>query len=273
MQQTFASRLRYLDADDLDDSDLDFDGLQVRSADDDKLGEVDGFLVDSGSGRVLYAVVDSGGWFTSRRFLMPIGHMTLDRDRSALRVDVSRDTLRQYPEFDERTFSNLSDDDLRAYEHRMGAICCPDDLAADRTAWRHDTARHYQSPTWWAANAYTASRLRTIEPSSFRSRQTTSAGETPATAVPPDIRSRERFDREHVTAHGDEVSGRRSTDDVSPHFAGRAQPGDVLGLETGGETTGLGDTADDEDKRRRDAERRDAELDRDERLDRDKERR
>jgi hypothetical protein len=34
----------------------------------------------------------------------------------------------------------------------------------------------------------------------------------------------------------------------------RAQPGDVLGIETGGETTGLGDTARDEDERREDAE-------------------
>jgi hypothetical protein len=34
----------------------------------------------------------------------------------------------------------------------------------------------------------------------------------------------------------------------------RAQPGDVLGIERGGETTGLGDTEEDEDRRRREAE-------------------
>lgn len=257
MQQTFASRLRYLDADDLDGSDLDLDGLDVRSADDEKVGEIDGFLVDSGSGRVLYTVIDSGGWFTSRRFLVPIGHATLDPDRSALRVDVSRATLRQYPEFNERTFSTLSDDDLRSYEHRLGTICCPDDLAAERTAWRHETARHYQQPAWWAASAYTASRLRPIEPSSFRSRPSTSTGATAGSVVSSDIRSRDRFDREHIAARADESGERRPSDDVSPHFAGRAQPGDVLGLETGGETTGLGDTAEDEDTRRRKAERAD----------------
>ena len=36
----------------------------------------------------------------------------------------------------------------------------------------------------------------------------------------------------------------------SPHFGGRAQPGDVLGVETEGEQTHVGDTAEDEDKRR-----------------------
>ena len=34
----------------------------------------------------------------------------------------------------------------------------------------------------------------------------------------------------------------------------RAQPGDVLGIERGGETTSLGDTEEDEDTRRRQAE-------------------
>jgi peptide subunit release factor RF-3 len=34
----------------------------------------------------------------------------------------------------------------------------------------------------------------------------------------------------------------------------RAQPGDVLGIEHDGETTELGDTAEDEDERREDAE-------------------
>jgi hypothetical protein len=241
---TYASRLRYLDADDLDDSVVDFDGLDVRGTDDSKLGEVDGFLVDPGSGRVLYTVVDSGGWFTSRRFLVPIGHATVNRERPALRVDISRDSLRNYPEFDERRFRELSDDELSAYEQRMASICCPDDLRGETAAWRHDAARHYQQPGWWSAGAYTASRLRPIEPASFRTRVTADAAST--------VRTRETFDREHVTARADDE---RATDDTSPHLGGRAQPGDVLGLETGGETTGIGDTAEDEDERRRAAER------------------
>jgi hypothetical protein len=35
----------------------------------------------------------------------------------------------------------------------------------------------------------------------------------------------------------------------------RAQPGDVLGIERGGETTSLGDTDESENQRRRDAEK------------------
>ena len=52
----------------------------------------------------------------------------------------------------------------------------------------------------------------------------------------------------------DEADDRRRGD-VSPHFGGRAQPGDVLGFETGGETTSLGDTSEDENKRRHEIEK------------------
>lgn len=255
-QTTYASRLRYLDADDLDNSDVDFEGLDVRGVDDEKLGEVDGFLVDSGTGRVLYTVVDSGGWFTSRRFLLPIGHATVDRDASALRVDVARNRLRSYPEFDERQFSQLSDEDLRSYEHRMGAVCCPEETTGEMAGWRHDSARHYQQPAWWSATMFTASRLQPIAPSSFRTRasateSSSAAGDASGASMPV----REIFDREHVAARASEDREGRAADDVSPHVGGRAQPGDVLGIESGGETTGIGDTAEAEDKRRRDAER------------------
>ena len=41
----------------------------------------------------------------------------------------------------------------------------------------------------------------------------------------------------------------------SPHFGSRAQPGDVIGVETGGEQTHVGETTEDENNRRRDAEK------------------
>jgi uncharacterized protein YjbJ (UPF0337 family) len=53
-------------------------------------------------------------------------------------------------------------------------------------------------------------------------------------------------------ATGSRTEVRRS-DEAALDNGVRAQPGDVLGLDTGGETTSLGDTAEDEDKRRVDA--------------------
>jgi len=162
---TYIARLRYLEADDIDDSVVDFDGLDVRGSDDEKLGDIAGFVVDATSGRVYYAVVDSGGWFTSQRFLLPIGHATIDRDRRALRVDVTKDTLRGYPEFDEDRFRQFSDEDLRAFERRMAEACCPSEPHEDVSVgtWHFDTRRHYTQPEWWAGRVYDRERLRPVQ--------------------------------------------------------------------------------------------------------------
>jgi hypothetical protein len=167
---SYASRLRYLDADDVDDSVVNFDGLDVRGHDGEKLGGVDGFIVDLASGRALYVVVDSGGWFRSRRFLAPIGHAVIDHDGHALALDISKERLHQYPEFEEARFSEFTDADLRTFESRMSAACCPEEAANDVpvATWPYDTRRHYQQPAWWTGGAYAHERLRRVESPMYR---------------------------------------------------------------------------------------------------------
>ncbi len=167
---SYASRLRYLDADDVDDSVVEFDGLNVTGRDGERVGDVNGFIVDLASGRVLYIVVDSGGWFRSRRFLAPIGHAVIDHDRHALSLDLSKDRLDQYPEFDESRFSKFTDADLRAFDARMSAACCPEEAVGEAAepAWPYDTRRHYQQPAWWTGGAYAYERLRPVEAPMYR---------------------------------------------------------------------------------------------------------
>lgn len=162
-QTTYASRLRYLDAKDIDDSVVKFAGLDVHGTDGSKLGDIDGFVIDSASGRVLYTVVDSGGWFRSRRFLLPIGHATVDREAGVLNVDVTKERLESYPEFNEKKFTSFSDDDFRAFDTSMAAACCPDDEEMEATAGP-DGRRHYNQPDWWTPNAYLTERLKPVEP-------------------------------------------------------------------------------------------------------------
>ena len=238
-QTTFASRLRYLDAGDVDDSVVDFDGLDVRGRDNEKLGDIDGFVVDVTSGRVLYAVIDSSGWFTTRRFLLPIGHATIvDRADAALRVDVPKAALQKYPRFDEDRFQELSDADLCAFEAATAAACCTDERMVSDGVWPYDTPRHYTQPAWWNSRTYEPERLRAVAASVFAQ-----------VSAPP----RDRYERDRIVAQSSEQAAER--DDVSPHFEGRAQPGDVLGIETGGERTYIGETSEDENARRRRAER------------------
>ena len=69
--------LKYLPADDLDDDTVDFDGMKLEEPSGKTLGKVEGFIVDSDSGRPYYAVIDAGGWFKSKHFLLPVGHVRL----------------------------------------------------------------------------------------------------------------------------------------------------------------------------------------------------
>ena len=296
-QTTYASRLRYLDADDLDDSAVTFGDLDVHGTDGEKLGDLDGFLVEPTAGRVLYLVVDSGGWFTSRRILLPVEHATVDRDAKSLRVNVSKQSLHGYPEFDEDRFGTFSDDEFHAYHRRMGAAWTTNTITGSTAAGAFDANTSYRQPSWWPSNAYRSERLRPVSASAFGTR---AAGTAAAAGAAAHLADRDRGihvrdegrdvrdephthgtvthshpgghehhthdrDRELVTAHDrddtrrdhDTVheAGGRDRDDISPHFGGRAQPGDILGLETGGETTNIGDSAEDENKRRRTAEK------------------
>lgn len=277
---SYASRLRYLDAGDVDDSNVDFSDLEVRGHDNAKLGDIDGFIVDAATGRVFHIVVDSGGWFSSRRFLLPVGHATIDREHDALRVDVTRDALSRYPEFHDDRFRAFSDDDLRTFERRTAEACCPDEPFEDVSVgtWAWDARRHYTQPAWWQSERL--AQHERLAPIGSGVAGVAAAAGTAAAGRPA---ASETFDRDLVTARerdrvrdddlrrdGREADAReplrderRTRYEDSPHLDGRAQPGDVLGLETGGETTTLGETTEDENKRRRSAEETARKLDSD----------
>src|SRR5262245_19188840 len=103
--------LRYLDAGRIETSDFAVNGMQVRNDALERLGKVEGFIVDSDSGQPYYVVVDAGGWFKSKDYLVPIGLTRLDGDHDSLIVDLSKDRIRRFPGFDKDEFSKLSKDD------------------------------------------------------------------------------------------------------------------------------------------------------------------
>jgi hypothetical protein len=157
----------------------------------------------------------------------------------ALRTDIGKDAIAKYPAFDQDSFSELTDEDLRVFHHRLVAACCPADARTDLPAgaWGYDTWTHYRQPDWWNARFQPSADLGGVT-----SRPEAQAVGTYVTQE-RDRRDEERDERVVAPA-----------DDVSPHLDGRAQPGDILGIETGGERTELGDTAEDENRERKEAE-------------------
>jgi ferritin-like metal-binding protein YciE len=142
------ARLRYLDADDLDDSTLDYRTLTIRGRTGDDLGSLDGFVVERASGRPIYYVIDSGGWFMGRRYLIPVGRVSLDASRTSLVVDADRDTITSYPEFSTNAFLAMSDDEIRRYERRVLHTINPN-ASASSTYWEsYDRLPDYSQPDW-----------------------------------------------------------------------------------------------------------------------------
>ena len=242
--------LRYVDADDLADSAIDFDGLDVESEAGEKLGDVDGFIIDTPTGRPIYVVVDAGGWFTSKYFLVPVGHVGLDSQGKRLVADVSRERVKNFPGFDRDEFEKLTEDELSRMDERIISACCPGETI-DRTtsAERYYRWVHFRSPSWWDASYYSPTRADSA------ARSMASSGVTPSTTYAPASTDEVRASRDATRRPESVVARAGSEGDVSPHYDGRAQPGDVLGLETGGEQTHVGETSDDENKRRQDAEK------------------
>lgn len=239
--------LRYVDADDLGDDPIDFDGMDVESPSGEHLGNVDGFVVDSHSGRPYYLVVDSRGWFRTKHFLVPVGHMRFDQGDEAMVADIGRDRIDRFPGFDKDEFEKMSADDLKRLNDDICQVCDIEGVAVVYAADEPLTAAwdrpHYNYPDWWHAAPELPERMgeRTF------SNMVTASPSATAAAV-PDVPERERV-RMHDVDRNVAAPPTTAAGDL-----GRAQPGDVIGIETS-ETTSLGDSAEDEDERRRAAER------------------
>jgi hypothetical protein len=230
--------LRYVDAKDLDDEAMKLRGLEVDSVRNEKLGKVEGFIIDVITGRPYHVVVGSGGWFKHKHFLLPIGHVALSPANDKLVADVTKDRVERFPGFDKDEFKKMSEEDLKTLEASTSAACCPDQGAAIVVGAWEET--HYAYPTWWEAGYYRPDRAD----AEFRDMAGASQGGRTAA---PGMGSAATQDRGRAR---EQVVASESAGDVSPHMDGRAQPGDVLGVETGGERTYVGDTSDDENKRR-----------------------
>ncbi|HZR26870.1 MAG TPA: PRC-barrel domain-containing protein [Vicinamibacterales bacterium] len=154
--------LRYISVSELDGDRRTFDGFTVDDPAGEKLGKLEGFILDVNSARPYYVVCDAGGWFRSKHFLLPIGHVALDSESRKLIADVTKDHVRRYPGFDLDEFKKLSEDDLYRIAQGMAAECCPNE-AIDRSQpayTRFEIWSHYRTPTWWDSSYYQPSGVK-----------------------------------------------------------------------------------------------------------------
>lgn len=108
------SRLRYMPVGEL--REFRYREYRVRNREGDDLGSLDGFIVDTRAARPVYFVIDSGGWFVGRRYLVPIGLLNPDEQDRTLRIDLDRNAIERYPPFNPSAFGPLHDEDPGRYD-------------------------------------------------------------------------------------------------------------------------------------------------------------
>jgi hypothetical protein len=145
--------LKYLPADDLEDQTVDFDGMKIESPSGEDLGKAEGFIVDSESGRPYYVVVDASGWFKSKHFLLPVGHVRFDGDGDQLIADLAKERVERFPGFDLSKFDKMTVEDLKRLNVETlqactvaGVVYAYSEREPYTTAW--DRA-DFSYPDWW----------------------------------------------------------------------------------------------------------------------------
>lgn len=94
----------------------DIRGASLYGIDDEKLGKIDDVIFDHGSGTIRYAVVDSGGWFSSKKFLVSADRIRPDaKHTDDFYAAMTKKQIEALPRYDEDSFNPDKNDNERAW--------------------------------------------------------------------------------------------------------------------------------------------------------------
>jgi hypothetical protein len=99
---------------------LDIRGAKVYGPKDQKLGEIDDVIFDEASGAIVYIVVDTGGWLSTKRFIVPPQEVrpSLQHEDDFL-VDLTKEQIEHFPPYDGTQLT--SEETWADYEKRYRA--------------------------------------------------------------------------------------------------------------------------------------------------------
>ncbi len=80
---------------------LDIRGAKIYGPGDEKLGEIDDVIFDEATGGIAYVVVDTGGWLSSKKFIVPPQEVrpSLQHENDFL-VDLTKEQIESFPPYD-----------------------------------------------------------------------------------------------------------------------------------------------------------------------------
>jgi sporulation protein YlmC with PRC-barrel domain len=102
---------------DVEDAANDIRGSKVYGLNDEKLGEIDDVIFDQDSGGIIYVVVDTGGWLSSKKFVVPPTEVRPSvQHRDDYLVELTKEQVESFPAYDGASLS--SEEKWADYEKR-----------------------------------------------------------------------------------------------------------------------------------------------------------
>jgi hypothetical protein len=102
------------------DATEDIRGSKLYGLNDEKLGKIDDVIFDYFTGLIGYVVVDTGGWLTSKKFIVPADRLRLSAEHEDdFAVDLNKQQVESFPPYNELDLE--SDEQWADYEGRYRA--------------------------------------------------------------------------------------------------------------------------------------------------------
>jgi hypothetical protein len=107
----------------------DIRGSKLYGIDDEKLGKIDDVIFDYASGVIRYIVVDTGGWLTTKKFIVPANRLRASaKHDDDFEVALTKAQVEAFPPYNEQDLE--SDEQWADYEGKY------------RTKWEADPVMH-----------------------------------------------------------------------------------------------------------------------------------
>jgi sporulation protein YlmC with PRC-barrel domain len=95
----------------------DIRGSKVYGLNDEKLGEIDDVIFDQDTGGIVYVIVDTGGWLSSKKFVVPPNEVRPSvQHRDDYLVELTKEQIESFPAYDGEALS--SEEKWADYEKR-----------------------------------------------------------------------------------------------------------------------------------------------------------
>jgi sporulation protein YlmC with PRC-barrel domain len=104
-------------------------GDDVYDVDQEKVGSLKEFMIDTASGRVIYAVLSVGGFLglADRLFAVPWKALRLDPQNKRFTINVEKDAFKNAPGFDKDHWPSMADPAWAAGIHKFYGATYPND--------------------------------------------------------------------------------------------------------------------------------------------------